>query len=43
MTDIHNHIKPTTAVELSVFNHTARLVDELDMLVCNLDAMAREK
>lgn len=42
MTDIHEHVAPSTALELSVVNHSARLVDELDMLVCNLHSLAAQ-
>lgn len=40
MTDFHESVSPTTPLELSILNHSARLVDELDMLVCNLDSLA---
>lgn len=42
LSDIRSEIKPNTALELSILNLTARLVDESDMLVCNLDALAAE-
>jgi len=42
MVDIHEHVVPNTAVELSIVNHSARLVDELDTLVANLDSLAAE-
>ena len=42
LSDIRATIKPNTALELSITNLTARLVDECDMLVCNLDALACE-
>lgn len=42
MTDIHEHIAPTAALELSICNHSARLVDECDMFGCNLDALAAQ-
>ena len=40
--DIRNEISPHTSLELSITNQTARLVDECDVLVCNLDALATE-
>ena len=40
--DIHEIVAPKTALELSIFNHSARLVDECDMLVVNLDALAAQ-
>ncbi len=40
--DIQAHVKPSTGVELSIVNHSARLVDECDMLVVNLDSFAAE-
>ena len=40
--DMKANIKPTTALELSLINQTTRLVDEGDILVCNLDALACE-
>lgn len=42
LSDIRSEIKPNTALELSILNLTARLVDEIDMLVCNLEALAAE-
>ena len=40
LSDLRSDIQPNTALELSIMNQTARLVDEGDMLVCNLDALA---
>lgn len=40
--EIRANIQPKTRLELSVTNHVTRLVDEADMLVCNLDALACE-
>lgn len=42
LSDIRSEVKPDTALELSILNLTARLVDESDMLVVNLDALAAE-
>jgi hypothetical protein len=40
--DIRREMQPTTGVELAITNQLSRLVDEGDMLVCNLDALAAE-
>ena len=42
LSDIRSEVRPDTSLELSILNLTARLVDEGDMLVCNLDALAAE-
>lgn len=42
LSDIHQHVTPNTGVEMSITNLTSRLVDESDMLVVNLDALASE-
>ncbi len=43
LSDIRAQIQPNTSLELSIINLTARLVDESDMLVVNLDALASER
>lgn len=40
--DIRDQMQPTTGVELSITNQLSRLVDEGDMLVCNLGSLAAE-
>lgn len=42
LSDIGARLEPNTSLELSITNLTARLVDESDMLVANLDALACE-
>lgn len=42
LSDMRDAIPADTRLKLSILNQTSRLVDECDMLVCNLDALAVE-
>lgn len=42
LTDIRAEMSPTTGIELSITNQLSRLVDETDLLVANIDALACE-